>query len=60
MTGDERLFTTLEIKRGGKVTFEDNKKGRIIGQGSVGLLPNPVFNNVLLVHNLKHNLLSIS
>ncbi|CAN1342283.1 Retrovirus-related Pol polyprotein from transposon RE2 [Linum perenne] len=60
MTGDERLFTNLEMKRGGKVTFGDNKKGRILGQGSVGLLPNPVFNNVLLVHNLKHILLSIS
>ncbi|CAN1254361.1 hypothetical protein LINPERPRIM_LOCUS8632 [Linum perenne] len=49
MTGDERLFTNLEMKRRGKVTFGDNKKGRILGQGSVGLLPNPVFNNVLLV-----------
>ncbi|CAN1346136.1 Retrovirus-related Pol polyprotein from transposon RE2 [Linum perenne] len=60
MTGDELLFTTLELKHGGKVTFGDNKKGQILGQGSVGLLPNPVFNNVLFVQNLKHNLLSIS
>ncbi|CAN1342175.1 Retrovirus-related Pol polyprotein from transposon TNT 1-94 [Linum perenne] len=60
MTGDKRLFTSLKLKLGGKVTFGDNKKGRILGQGSVGLAPNPVFNNVLLVQNLKHNLLSIS
>ncbi|CAN1342282.1 hypothetical protein LINPERPRIM_LOCUS39413 [Linum perenne] len=60
MTGDNRLFTSLKLKLGGKVTFDDNKKGRILGQGSVGLAPNPVFNNVLLVQNLKHNLLSIS
>ncbi|CAN1303560.1 hypothetical protein LINPERPRIM_LOCUS25908 [Linum perenne] len=60
MTGDDRLFSTLELKRGGKVTFGDNIKGRILGQGSVRSSPNPVFNNVLLVQNLKHNLLSIS
>ncbi|CAN1347477.1 Retrovirus-related Pol polyprotein from transposon TNT 1-94 [Linum perenne] len=60
MTGDNRLFSTLLLKKGGKVTFGDNKKGRILGQGSVGLSPQPVFNNVLLVQNLKHNLLSIS
>ncbi|CAN1335388.1 Retrovirus-related Pol polyprotein from transposon TNT 1-94 [Linum perenne] len=60
MTGDDRLFSTLELKRGGKVTFGDNKKGRILGQGSIGLAPNPVFNNVMLVKSLKHNLLSIS
>ncbi|CAN1243474.1 hypothetical protein LINPERPRIM_LOCUS5700 [Linum perenne] len=60
MTGDDRLFSSLELKKGGKVTFGDNKKGRILGQGSIGSAPNPVFNNVLLVQNLKHNLLSIS
>ncbi|CAN1272233.1 Retrovirus-related Pol polyprotein from transposon TNT 1-94 [Linum perenne] len=60
MTGEKRLFSTLLLKKGGKVTFGDNKKGRILGQGSVGFSPEPVFNNVLLVQNLKHNLLSIS
>ncbi|CAN1324103.1 Retrovirus-related Pol polyprotein from transposon RE2 [Linum perenne] len=60
MTGDDRLFSALELKRGGKVTFGDNKKGRILGQGSIGSAPNPVFNNVLLVESHKHNLLSIS
>ncbi|CAN1774980.1 hypothetical protein LINPERHAP1_LOCUS13161 [Linum perenne] len=37
MTGDKRLFSTLLLKKGGKVTFGDNKKGRILGQGSVGI-----------------------
>ncbi|CAN1281824.1 hypothetical protein LINPERPRIM_LOCUS17859 [Linum perenne] len=60
MTGDDRLFSTLELKRGGKVIFGDNKKGQILGQGSIGSAPNPVINNVLLVQSLKHNLLSIS
>ncbi|CAN1215305.1 hypothetical protein LINPERPRIM_LOCUS159 [Linum perenne] len=60
MTGDDRLFSSLKLKKGGKVTFGDNKKVRILGQGSIGSAPNPVFNNVLLVQNLKHNLLSIS
>ncbi|CAN0838933.1 Retrovirus-related Pol polyprotein from transposon TNT 1-94 [Linum grandiflorum] len=60
MTGDDRLFSKLELHKGGKVTFGDNTKGRILGQGSIGKSPDPVFLNVLLVENLKHNLLSIS
>ncbi|CAN1318227.1 Retrovirus-related Pol polyprotein from transposon TNT 1-94 [Linum perenne] len=60
MTGDARHFRNLELKRGGKVTSGDNSQGRILGQGSVGKSCGPSFSNVLLVSNLKHNLLSIS
>ncbi|CAN1315021.1 Retrovirus-related Pol polyprotein from transposon TNT 1-94 [Linum perenne] len=60
MTGDARHFRDLELKRGGKVTFGDNSQGRILGQGSIGKPFGPSFSNVLLVGNLKHNLLSIS
>ncbi|CAN0838934.1 hypothetical protein LINGRAHAP2_LOCUS2432 [Linum grandiflorum] len=37
MTGDDRLFSKLELHKGGKVTFGDNTKGRILGQGSIDL-----------------------
>ena len=59
MTGDKSFFTTLASKDGGSVTFGDNKKGKIIGIGSIGISPNPSIENVLLVDGLKHNLLSI-
>ncbi|CAL5333948.1 unnamed protein product [Camellia sinensis] len=36
MTGDKSFFTKLSSKDGGFVTFGDNKKGKIIGIGSIG------------------------
>ncbi|CAN1339431.1 Retrovirus-related Pol polyprotein from transposon TNT 1-94 [Linum perenne] len=60
MTGDKRNFSFLEEKQGGKVTFGDNNKSRIMGKGIVGKASDPIFHNVLFVPNLKHNLLSIS
>ncbi|CAN1282367.1 Retrovirus-related Pol polyprotein from transposon TNT 1-94 [Linum perenne] len=60
MTGDKRLFSLLDEFKGGKVIFGDNNKSRIMGKGTIGKQPEPVFHNVLFVPNLKHNLLSIS
>ncbi|RVX22856.1 Retrovirus-related Pol polyprotein from transposon RE1 [Vitis vinifera] len=37
MTGDESKFAFLTKRNGGYVTFGDNSKGRIIGQGNIGL-----------------------
>ncbi|RVW72677.1 Copia protein [Vitis vinifera] len=37
MTGDESKFAFLTKRKGGYVTFGDNSKGRIIGQGNIGL-----------------------
>ena len=36
MTGDEFKFAFLTKKNGGYVTFGDNAKRRIIGQGNIG------------------------
>ncbi|KAJ0078105.1 hypothetical protein Patl1_36920 [Pistacia atlantica] len=58
MMGDRRLFTTLKSKSGGKVTFSDNSKGKVIGIGSIGN-KSLTINDVLLIDGLKHNLLSI-
>ena len=60
MTGDESKFFFLIKKNGGYVTFGDNVKGKIIGQGNIDNDTSSLIENVLLVDGLKHNLLSIS
>ena len=59
MTGDFSKFSTFPKKDRGFVTFGDNAKGKIIGISNVSNSPRPI-ENVLLVENLKHNLLRIS
>ena len=60
MTGDETQFSSLKPKDQGSVTFGDNGKGKIIGIGSIGKNSSTSIENILLVKELKHNLLSIS
>ncbi|CAN0904963.1 hypothetical protein LINGRAHAP2_LOCUS23396 [Linum grandiflorum] len=36
MTGDATQFSEIKYKLGGKVTFGENGKGRIIGKGKIG------------------------
>ncbi|KAL6337910.1 hypothetical protein AAG906_002376 [Vitis piasezkii] len=60
MTGDKSKFAFLTNRNGGYVTFGDNAKGRIIGQGNIGNDTSSLIESVLLVDGLKHNLLSIS
>src|SRR5688572_2637949 len=60
MTGDKSKFLSLEAYDGGTVTFGDNMKGEIIAKGKIGRSSSHAIDNVFLVENLKHNLLSIS
>ncbi|XP_022841847.1 uncharacterized protein LOC111365523 [Olea europaea var. sylvestris] len=60
MTGDRSLLSNFQEKDGGHVTFGDNAKGKIIGFENIGNHSSPSIENVLLVDNLKHNLLNIS
>ena len=60
MIGDIDQFFILKSKDEGPVTFEDNRKRRIIGIGKIKITPSTFIKNVLLVDKLKHNLLSIS
>ena len=60
MTGDRSRFVTLAPSEKGFVTYGDNNKGKIIGEGSIGNSSNFILNDVLLVEGLEHNLLSIS
>ena len=63
MIGDKDMLTNIVYSNGGSVTFGDNSKGNVIGKGDVsnkGISNSPLITDVLLVKNLKHNLLSIS
>ena len=54
MTGDESLLTSLILKHGGYVTYGDNNKGKIIGNGNIGVKGSLTIQNVLLVEGLKY------
>ena len=60
MTGDASKFTTLILKDQGNVTYGDNRKANVIGEGNILVNKDLSIKNVLLVENLKHNLISIS
>ncbi|KAH9651466.1 Integrase catalytic domain-containing protein [Citrus sinensis] len=61
MTGNYAWFSSFtKIENGGDVSFGDNSKGKILGIGIVGKVSSTLIENVCLVENLKHNLISIS
>jgi transposase InsO family protein len=61
MTGDQDKFLSLKRKEKGRVTFGDNVSAKILGKGTISLGNNRAkAENVLLVENMKPNLLSVS
>jgi hypothetical protein len=61
MTRDQSKFLKLTKKEKGKVTFGDNVSANILGKNTVNLGNNKdKAENVLLVENIKPNLLSVS
>ena len=60
MTWDPNNFISLKRNKKGKVTFGDNLSFKIIGKGTMALRDKINAENVLLVNNLKPNLLSVS
>ena len=60
MTDDESLFQEPDRNKSENVSFGDNSKGVIQGIGTIGNNSHTQIKNVLLVENLKYNLLSIS
>ncbi|KAI4365085.1 hypothetical protein MLD38_021104 [Melastoma candidum] len=60
MTGDPSKFSQLTLQNEGSVKFSDNSKGSVIGKGTIGSPDSMVIDEILLVTELKHNLLSIS
>lgn len=57
MTGYPSIFSTFVPQ--GVVTYGDNCKGKILVKGWVGKT-SPSIENVYLIEDLKHNLLSIN
>ena len=60
MIGDPNKFISLKINKKGKVTSGYNLSSKIIGKGTVALIDKMKAENVLLVEDLKPNLLSVS
>jgi hypothetical protein len=61
MTGDMDKFLTLKKERDGSVSFGNDNSAKIIGKGTVNLgSKDAKAENVLLVEDMKHNLLSVS
>jgi hypothetical protein len=61
MTGDKDIFLTLKKERDGSISFGNDNSTRIIGKGTVKLgSKDAKEENVLLVEDMKHNLLSVS
>ena len=59
MTGDSNLLSQLVKYTGPNISFGDNSKGKSLGKVKL-IHGNFTFNDVLLVENLKYNLISIS
>jgi hypothetical protein len=61
MIGDRDMFLTLRKERDGSVSFENDDSTKIIGKGTVRIgNKNTKEESVLLVEDMKHNLLSVS
>ena len=61
MIGDNDMFLTLRKERDGLVSFINDDLAKIIGKGTVRIgNKNTKAENVLLVEDMKHNLLSVS
>ena len=61
MTGDKNRFVDLKKEKDGSVTFGNNNSAKILGRGTVSLgSKDAMAENVLLVEDMKHNLLSVS
>ena len=52
MIGNQEKFISFNTINGGKVTFSNNVKQKVVSRGKVGRLPNCFINDVLLVEGL--------
>ena len=61
MIGDNNIFLTLNKERDGSISFGNAYSTKTIGKGTINLgSKDAKAENVLLVENMKHNLLSVS
>ena len=56
------MFTSLQTNHDSSenIVFGDNGKGEVLGLGKIAISNDNSISNVLLVHSLSYNLLSIS
>jgi hypothetical protein len=60
MIGDRDKFLTLRKERNGSVSFGNDNSVKIVGEGTVRIgNKNEKAQNVLLVEDMKHSLLSV-
>ena len=59
MTGSKRKFISLQSHGGGLIIFSGGTKGHIIGHGQIKLNQKTLIINVILVKDLKFDLLSV-
>jgi hypothetical protein len=60
MIGDKDKFLTLRKERDGSVSFKNDDSTKIIGKGTVRIgNKNTKAENVLLIEDMKHNILSV-
>jgi hypothetical protein len=61
MTCDKYMFITLRKERDGSISFENDDSTKIIGKDTIIIGNNNTKEkNVLLVEDMKHNILSVS
>ena len=60
MIGRKQIFDSLDERKEGSVTFGNDQSTRIVGRDIVCLNKDIMAENVLLVENMEHNLLSVS
>jgi hypothetical protein len=61
MTRDKDIFVTLKKEKDGSISFGNDNSSKIIGKDTVKLGRKDVMaENVLLIENMKHNMLSVS
>ena len=61
MESEKNKFVSLRKEKEGSAKFSNNKSAKIVGKEIVSLETNMLWQkNVLLIENMKHNMLSIS
>jgi hypothetical protein len=61
MTGNKKWFSNLTpLSQKEYVTFEDDKKGKVLGTGVIKVNDHFTLNDATLVDRLRYNLLSVS
>jgi hypothetical protein len=61
MTENKKWFSSLTpLSHKEYVTFEDDKKGKVLGTGIIKVNDHFTLNDVALVDRLRYNLLSVS